>query len=67
MKIHLAKRKEHRCSECGRRIPVGAKYWSDKDGEKREHTNCLEYETEPKLPEGFNNDRRIGNGKTEIK
>lgn len=54
MKIHVAKRKEHRCDVCCRRIPIGARYWSSDDGERREHTNCLEYEREPILAQGFN-------------
>lgn len=59
MKIHVAKKKDHRCSECGRLIPIGHKYWSNDTGEIRQHTNCLLYEDQPILPAGYNNDRSI--------
>jgi hypothetical protein len=54
MKIHTAK-KNHRCNECGRLIPVGVRYWRDYktdelgDCEKdaKSHTNCLDYREQP--------------------
>jgi hypothetical protein len=55
--------KEHRCTSCGRLIPVGHKYWKKFDEKKgvdvREHTNCLSYENAEVLPEGFNQNRSI--------
>lgn len=57
MKIHLARRKDHRCSECGRKIPIGSKYWSNESGSIRQHTNCLLFEDQPLLPDGYNDDR----------
>lgn len=57
MKIHTATRKDHRCDECGRKIPVGARYWSSDDGGRREHTNCLEFEDQPLLDDGYNQNR----------
>lgn len=58
VKTHIAKRKDHRCSLCGRRIPVGARYWSSEDGLHREHTNCLDFEKEELLAPGYNQNRR---------
>lgn len=50
-------RKDHKCSLCGRKIPVGTRYWQhayDNDPKRldvsvniKEHTNCAEYEKEP--------------------
>lgn len=65
MKIHTAK-KPHRCDMCGRLIPIGARYWRDyQEGgdcgalkDDRQHTNCLDFEAEPVLPEGYNQNRR---------
>lgn len=59
MKIHLAKRKDHRCSECGRKIPIGSKYWSNESGTIRQHTNYLLFEDQPLLPEHYNDLRGI--------
>lgn len=62
MESHVATRKAHRCDECGRRIPLGARYFSDKTefGITKEHTNCLDYETEPKLHPAYNQSRSLG-------
>ena len=59
METHIAKRKPHRCSSCGREIPIGARYFSDAGGEIREHTNCLEYEKYPLLDAGYNKNRKV--------
>lgn len=57
MKIHKA-RKNHRCGECGRLIPIGSRYWRDYDEgnyhddlghDNKTHTNCLEFENQPKV------------------
>lgn len=54
-------RKDHRCTVCGRLIPAGAKYWSEyiENSDRREHTNCLDFEVQQELPDGFNKDRSI--------
>ena len=60
MRVVRASRKEHRCDECGRLIPVGAKYWRDyeeSETDRREHTNCMDFVKQPALPLGFNSDR----------
>lgn len=38
--------KKHVCSECGKEIPVGHKYWRQytDDFDNKVHTNCLDYE-----------------------
>lgn len=61
---HVATRKDHRCTACGRRIPIGARYFVNEDDQvadepAREHTNCLEYQNEPELPAGYNQNRSI--------
>lgn len=58
METHIA-RKEHRCDECGRRIPIGSKYFSNV-AENRQHTNCLLYKDEPMLKIEFNMNRKAG-------
>ena len=54
LKTHIAKRKDHRCTECGRRIPIKARYFSDEGGDIRVHTNCLNFENEEILPDMYN-------------
>lgn len=58
MKTHKATKKDHRCDLCGKRIPIGARYFCDDDGQNREHTNCEEFKKEDDLPKGYNQDRR---------
>lgn len=54
-------RKEHRCDECGRLIPLGHKYWArwkeSPPVDHREHTNCLAYRDAELLHPHFNKDR----------
>ena len=51
LKLQVA-RKDHRCTNCGKRIPKGHKYWRQYDDltDRKEHTNCLEYKDEPEYP-----------------
>lgn len=54
LKNHIAK-KDHECSECGRKIPAGHRYFRRHDdtdtgraaflkaGDHKEHTNCELY------------------------
>ncbi|MBS1170127.1 MAG: hypothetical protein H6R01_1045 [Burkholderiaceae bacterium] len=61
LKSHIA-RKEHRCDECGRKIPAGARYWrrhTEHDIDHREHTNCADFEREPVLHPEFNTNRGL--------
>lgn len=52
-------RKRHRCTNCGRLIPVGSHYWRtwNESSDKREHGNCLDNEDQPMLEDGFNQNR----------
>ncbi len=64
MKTQKAKQ-AHRCDTCGKRIPVGEIYWVQMEDTsiggmmltKREHSNCLNYSSEPTLPEDFHVNR----------
>ena len=60
METHVAKHKPHRCDICGKRIPIGARYFSEDGGVVREHTSCVQYDNEPLLEIGFNQDRSVG-------
>jgi DNA-directed RNA polymerase subunit RPC12/RpoP len=45
LKIQQA-RKEYRCDSCGKKIPIGERYWRDFEENTRdfcEHTNCLSF------------------------
>ena len=50
MKIHMA-HKEHECDMCGKKIPIGDRYWREHDEDEynsglsgvKEHTNCELY------------------------
>lgn len=57
MKVQTA-RKDHYCDLCERKIPKGHRFWRhwEDDGHtptvnRKEHTNCLEYEDQPKKGE----------------
>ena len=58
LKIHTA-RKDYTCSECGRKIPIGVRYWRDYEEDPykniKTHTNCLDFEDQPEFDE--RNDR----------
>ena len=52
LQTHIATKKEHRCTTCGRRIPIGARYFSKWNPEAHEytlleHTDCESYQSEP--------------------
>lgn len=52
MKCVVAK-KDHKCNVCDRLIPKGARYWrtdsntSGMSNTFREHTNCLDFQSQP--------------------
>lgn len=58
METHIASRKEHRCDKCGRRVPIGARYFFDNG--LVEHYNCLDFEDQPILDVGFRYAKRKG-------
>lgn len=60
METHIATRKPHRCHLCGRKIPIGSRYFTEKGGERREHTNCMDFKDQPLLDPWFNADRKRG-------
>jgi len=47
----IVAKKEHRCDVCTRLIPKGTRYWRrfTEYVDDKEHTNCLEFETQPKV------------------
>lgn len=63
LETHVATRKDHRCDVCGKRIPIGARYFSRKEDSvvvHKEHTNCEIYTDEPLLVIGYNQNRQLG-------
>lgn len=56
METHIATWKTHRCDACGRRIPIGSRYFVGDDN-SREHTNCCDFINEKELPPGYNLNR----------
>lgn len=64
MDTHIATRKDHRCDVCERKIPIGARYFVTDEG-SREHTNCLEFENQPRLAWGYNQNRSVGKARGE--
>lgn len=65
METHIAKRKDHRCDTCGRRIPLNVRYFSKDSGKFKEHTNCMSFESEDILPPAYNSSRSASAAKDE--
>jgi hypothetical protein len=63
MNIQTA-RKDHKCDLCGKKIPEGARYWRDYQddgysiGDRKEHTNCEEFKSQPDFLESRRKTKR---------